>query len=192
MHVCECVVMHLEFNPGGHMDVMSCRSFYTECICWRAYWWVCCITVCTGFHINIRQTEVLRSRPFSLSLCLCLVEFCRTPGTEWKTCDWMITRSAGLSQPTNSLCFPSQNPWGWHSVSSTRSPGCPIINWSPDAMISFGDPCWNASRQLVLYAVCGCQILAMLCEQHQNESRKFWNVLMKPHPVTASDVKHEQ
>lgn len=119
------------------------------------------------FYINTWQKQLFPLLFLHLSLSLSVAGLWSlaelvpsTPDTESETCDWMITRAAGLSRPTKSLCIPSQNSWGWLSISSNRSPGCLLIfHKSPDAVISLGDSLCilmlkaniqRASRPLVL------------------------------------------
>lgn len=123
-----------------------------------------CADVHTGFHIHVWQTSnpplfFVRPPSFTVSLppslCSRSVEVC----TECETCDWVITRPAGLNQQTNSLLTTqplSSVLQGWLSVSSTRTPNClNIIRWCSDAMISLGDQnsaeWWKYSGQGILF-----------------------------------------
>lgn len=123
----------------------------------------------------------------SFSLPLCASSRWRSAGTEVRDM-WLDDHKARWAEPANQLApFPLfQNPHGWLSVSSTRTPSClHTTHWCSDAMSSLGD----------------LQCMIMLKDEIQRAARAPQSCVAKkkkksfvegPNPVTASDFKHEQ
>lgn len=196
---------------------MICRTFQNitrllTCIimgvCHYYNMHLCTLCELDSTWIHDKQKFCLPSLSLSRSLSLSLLLVGGALQDRHRMGDmWLDDHKARWAKPAKPTRSASQNPWGWLSVSSTRSPGCLlIIHWSPDVMISLGDPLCIimlkaniqcASRALVLYALVwpediGNDAWATSKRQQKVPVRFWWSLIPSLHQTLNMSTKHKQ